>query len=107
MQYLRAQKVRAKFVKGLSALFQTFDAFLTPGFPAPAGEPSDVAQPFRRVFNVCGFPALVLPDGLSTNPARLPSALQIAASPFAEARIYAAAAAFESTTRWHLERPAL
>lgn len=107
VQYLQAQRVRAKFVKEFTALFRTFDVFLTPGFPAPAGEPSDVAQPFRRVFNVCGFPALVLPAGFSTSPAGLPIGLQIAASPFAEATIYSAAAAFESATSWHLKRPVL
>ena len=107
VQYLQAQKVRAKFVREFTALFRTFDVFLTPGFPAPAGEPSDVAQPFRRVFNVCGFPALVLPAGFSSSPDGLPIGLQIAASPFAEATIYAAAAAFEAATAWHLKRPVL
>ena len=107
VQYLRAQKVRAKFVKEFTALFNTFDVFLTPGFPAPAGEPSDARQPFRRVFNVCGFPALSQPAGFSTTPAGLPLALQIAARPWAEETIYAAAAAFESATGWHRERPAL
>jgi aspartyl-tRNA(Asn)/glutamyl-tRNA(Gln) amidotransferase subunit A len=107
VQYLRAQKVRARFVKELTALFRTFDVFLTPGFPAPAGEPADVPQPFRRLFNACGFPALVLPAGLSTSPAGLPIGLQIAAKPFAEETIYAAAAAFESATPWHLNRPVL
>ena len=106
-QYLRAQKVRAAFVKDFKTLFNTFDVFLTPGFPAPAGERADVRQPFRRVFNVCGFPALSLPAGFSTSPAGLPLALQIAARPFAEESIYAAAAAFESATTWHLKRPAL
>jgi aspartyl-tRNA(Asn)/glutamyl-tRNA(Gln) amidotransferase subunit A len=107
VQYLRAQKVRAKFVKEFTALFNTFDVFLTPGFPAPAGEPSDARQPFRRMFNVCGFPALSQPAGLSTTPPGLPLALQIAAKPWAEEPIYAAAAAFESATDWHRKRPAL
>jgi len=107
VQYLRAQKVRARFGKELTALFRTFDVFLTPGFPAPAGEPADVPQPFRRLFNACGFPALVLPAGLSTSPAGLPIGLQIAAKPFAEETIYAAASAFESATPWHLNRPVL
>ena len=107
VQYLRAQKVRAKFVREFTALFKTFDVFLTPGFPAPAGEPSDARQPFRRVFNVCGFPALSQPAGFSTTPPGLPLALQIAARPWAEETIYAAAAAFESATDWHHKRPAL
>lgn len=108
VQYLRAQKVRAKFQREWLALFRTFDVFLTPGMPVPAGEPMDaVKQPFRRVFNVCGFPALVQPCGFSTNPAGLPIGLQIAAKPFDEATIYAAAAAFERETDWHTRRPAL
>jgi aspartyl-tRNA(Asn)/glutamyl-tRNA(Gln) amidotransferase subunit A len=105
VQYLRAQKVRARFVHDLAAMFRTLDVFLTPGMPAPAGEPVDVKQPFRRMFNVCGFPALVLPNGFSTTPAGLPIGLQIAAKPFDEETIYAAAQAFESATVWHLERP--
>ena len=106
-QYLRAQKVRAQFCREFGALFRTFDVFVTPGMPAPAGEAADVKQPFRRVFNVCGFPALVLPAGLSTSPPGLPLALQIAAKPFDEETIYAAAAAFEAATPWHQKRPAL
>jgi aspartyl-tRNA(Asn)/glutamyl-tRNA(Gln) amidotransferase subunit A len=107
VQYLRAQRVRARFVHDLTALFATFDVFLTPGMPAPAGEPIDVKQPFRRMFNVCGFPALVLPMGFSTAPTGLPLGLQIAAKPFGEETIYAAAQAFESSTEWHTRRPPL
>lgn len=106
-QYLRAQKVRARFVREFDTLFRTFDVFITPGFPAPASEPARARQPFRRVFNVCGFPALVQPMGVSTSPAGLPLSLQIAARPWAEADIYAAAAAFERETEWHLRRPTL
>ncbi len=108
VQYLRAQKVRARFVKDLGAVFRTFDVFMTPGMPVPAGEPMEqVKQPFRRMFNVCGFPALVMPAGFSTTPAGLPIGLQIAARPFAEEAIYAAAAAYEGATDWHRKRPAL
>jgi aspartyl-tRNA(Asn)/glutamyl-tRNA(Gln) amidotransferase subunit A len=107
VQYLRAQKVRAVFTRDLSAIFGRFDVLLTPGMPAPAGERADVRQPFRRMFNVCGFPALVLPMGFSTSPAGLPVGLQIAAKPFDEETIYAAAQAFESATGWHARRPAL
>ncbi|PYQ95853.1 MAG: Asp-tRNA(Asn)/Glu-tRNA(Gln) amidotransferase GatCAB subunit A [Acidobacteria bacterium] len=107
VQYLRAQKVRATFTHQLSDTFSRLDVFLTPGMPAPAGERIDVRQPFRRMFNACGFPALVLPMGFSTSPAGLPLGLQIAAKPFDEEAIYAAAQAFESATEWHSRRPAL
>ena len=104
-QYLRAQKVRAQFVKDFTRLFGTFDVLLTPGFPSPAGEEVNARQPFRRVFNVCGFPALTQPAGFSRSG--LPLSLQIAAKPFAEETIYAAAAAFEGATSWHVKRPSL
>jgi aspartyl-tRNA(Asn)/glutamyl-tRNA(Gln) amidotransferase subunit A len=107
VQYLRAQRVRTQFMNELTALFRGFDVFLTPGMPAPAGESVDVKQPFRRMFNVCGFPALVLPAGLSTAPKGLPISLQIAAKPFDEASIYTAAQTFESATDWHTRRPVL
>jgi aspartyl-tRNA(Asn)/glutamyl-tRNA(Gln) amidotransferase subunit A len=107
VQYLRAQKVRAAFTRELGATFGAIDVFLTPGMPAPAGERIDVRQPFRRMFNVCGFPALVLPMGFSASPAGLPLGLQIAAKPFDEETIYAAAQAFESATDWHTRRPPL
>jgi aspartyl-tRNA(Asn)/glutamyl-tRNA(Gln) amidotransferase subunit A len=106
VQYLRAQKVRATFTAELSRTFSALDVFLTPGMPAPAGERIDVKQPFRRMFNACGFPALVLPMGFSTTPAGLPLGLQIAAKPFDEETIYAAAQAFEAATEWHAKRPA-
>ena len=107
VQYLRAQKVRAAFTHEILETFRALDVFLTPGMPAPAGERMDVRQPFRRMFNVCGFPALVLPMGFSTSPAGLPLGLQIAAKPFAEETIYAAAQAYESATEWHTTRPPL
>jgi aspartyl-tRNA(Asn)/glutamyl-tRNA(Gln) amidotransferase subunit A len=105
VQYLRAQKVRKKFIAEMTTLFDTFDVFMTPGMPAPAGEPAPAPQPFRRMFNVCGFPALVLPCGFSTTPPGLPLALQIASRPWQEETIYAAAAAYERATGWHKERP--
>ncbi len=107
VQYLRAQKVRAKFTADLTGVFRPIDVFVTPGMPAPAGESVNVNQPFRRMFNACGFPALVLPMGFSAAPAGLPLGLQIAAKPFEEETIYAAAQAFESATDWHARRPAL
>jgi aspartyl-tRNA(Asn)/glutamyl-tRNA(Gln) amidotransferase subunit A len=106
-QYLRAQKVRAQFSREFGASLRTFDVFVTPGMPAPAGERADAKQPFRRVINLCGFPALVLPAGLSTSPPGLPLALQIVAKPFDEETIYAAAAAFEAATPWHQKRPTI
>lgn len=73
VQYLRAHKVRKKFLKEMDELFRNLDVFVTPGMPAPAGEPANPQQTFRRPFNVCGFPALALPAGFSTFPLDFPS----------------------------------
>src|SRR5262249_22557137 len=68
-QYLRALRVRKIFSREWSDTMRPVHVFLTPGMPQPAGEPETARQPFRRLFNVCGFPAMVLPSGFSTSPA--------------------------------------
>ncbi|MBI2820982.1 MAG: aspartyl/glutamyl-tRNA amidotransferase subunit A [Acidobacteria bacterium] len=107
VQYLRALKLRTVFIKQLDALFRTFDLFIAPGRPGPAGEQVRVKQDFARMFNVSGFPCLALPAGFSNSPPGLPVGLQIAARPFQEETIYRAAAAYEAQTRWDLKRPNL
>jgi len=106
-QYLRALRVRKIFSREWSDTMRPVDVFLTPGMPQPAGEPETARQPFRRLFNVCGFPAMVLPSGFSTSPAGLPVSLQIAGKPFQENVIYRVASAYESETRWHTRQPSL
>ncbi|MDA2933194.1 amidase family protein [Acidobacteria bacterium AH-259-D05] len=109
VHYLRAQKLRKVFMKEMHQLFGSFDVFITPGRPAPAGEPMQfrVTQDFAKMFNCSGFPALVLPAGFSTSPPGLPVGLQIAARPFEEEIIYRVAYAYEAETDWHERRPNL
>jgi aspartyl-tRNA(Asn)/glutamyl-tRNA(Gln) amidotransferase subunit A len=109
VEYLRAQKLRKIFLKEVHEMFRSLDVFITPGRPAPAGEPLQfrVRQDFAKMFNCSGFPALALPAGFSTSPPGLPVGLQIAAKPFEEEIIYRAAFAYESETDWHERRPSL
>ncbi len=109
VEYLRAQKLRKIFLKENHEMFRSLDVFITPGRPAPAGEPLQfrVRQDFAKMFNCNGFPALALPAGFSTSPPGLPVGLQIAAKPFEEEIIYRTAFAYESETSWHLKRPNL
>ncbi len=107
-QYLRAQKLRKVFMKEMHELFRSFDVFITPGRPAPAGERAPgLRQDFAKMFNCSGFPALALPAGFSTSPPGLPVGLQIAARPFEEEMIYRVAYAYESENHWHERRPNL
>ena len=106
-QYLRAQRVTRRFIQEMTEFFSRIDLFVTPERPAPAGEKIQVKQEFARMFNCSGFPALALPAGFSQSPPGLPVGVQIAAGPFEEARIYAAAVAYERETGWSRIHPNL
>lgn len=56
-----------------------------------------------RPFNYLGLPAISLPCGFDPNG--LPIGLQLAARPFAEARLLRVADAFQRETDWHARRP--
>ena len=109
VHYLRAQKLKKVFLKEMQQLFSSFDVFITPGRPAPAGETLQfrVRQDFAKMFNCSGYPAMAVPAGFSTSPAGLPVGLQIAAKPFEEEIIYRVAYAYETETDWHKRHPQL
>ena len=56
-----------------------------------------------RPFNYLGLPAISVPCGFDPNG--LPIGLQLAARPFAEARLCAAADAYQRDTGWHARLP--
>lgn len=89
--YTRAQKVRAVITEKTKAFFQEVDFILSPTAPSPAFDlgrkvqnptESYLADIFTVHANVCGLPALSLPNG--QNAAGLPYGLQILAPAFAE-----------------------
>lgn len=106
-QYLKAQQVRVVFLEEMYRVFEPLDVLLDPTMPAPAGVEADGAQAFRNYFDLCGFPAVSLPCGFSTDPPGLPIGLQISARPFQDALVLAVAYAYESASDWHTRRPVL
>ena len=58
-----------------------------------------------RPFNYLGLPAISIPCGFDPNGC--PIGLQIAARPFAEARVLKVAGAYQLDTKWHEQRPKL
>jgi aspartyl-tRNA(Asn)/glutamyl-tRNA(Gln) amidotransferase subunit A len=58
-----------------------------------------------RPFNYLGLPTISVPCGFDDRG--LPIGLQLAARPFAEARVLAVADAFQRVTDWHKRVPAL
>jgi aspartyl-tRNA(Asn)/glutamyl-tRNA(Gln) amidotransferase subunit A len=106
-QYLRCQRARRIFIQDMYRVFEPLDVLLTPTMPAPAGVEVQVDETYRSWWDLCGFPALSLPCGFSTDPANLPIGLQIAARPFQESQILAVAQSYESATDWHKRHPQL
>ena len=113
--YLRAQKVRTLIRQDFLKAFEKVDAIVTPTTPTPAfkvGEKSDdplqmyLSDIFTISCNLAGIPGISLPCGFTSNP-RLPVGLQLLGKPFGEETILKIAHAYEQTTSWHKEKPAL
>jgi len=129
--YLRAQKVRTLIRNDFLKAFESVDAIVTPTTPTAAfkiGEKSDdplqmyLSDIFTISCNLAGICGISVPCGftgtypLSTinNPPsailhqpRLPIGLQLLGKPFGEETILRIAHAYEQSTTWHQEKPAL
>ena len=121
--YLRAQKVRTLIRQDFLKAFEQVDAIVTPTTPTAAfkiGEKSDdplqmyLSDVFTISCNLAGICGVSIPCGftsprpstLDSRP-RLPIGLQFLGKPFGEATILKLAHAYEQSTAWHRERPAL
>jgi aspartyl-tRNA(Asn)/glutamyl-tRNA(Gln) amidotransferase subunit A len=86
VEYIRAQRIRAKLVDEALKNFRKVDAWILPTTPNPAtrvGEPPDLLNArFTGPINLLGFPSLALPSGLTEEG--LPVSIQIVAAPFHE-----------------------
>jgi Asp-tRNA(Asn)/Glu-tRNA(Gln) amidotransferase A subunit family amidase len=93
VEYIRAQRVRTLLLQQMNAVFDEVDAFI-----APSNSDS------VTVTNLTGHPAIVLPAGFVD---RLPVGLMLTGKLWDESTLLRAAAAFESATDWHKQRPPL
>ncbi|MBP0615084.1 amidase [Jiella sp. KSK16Y-1] len=112
-----AYQDRRAFNGRMATLFDGIDLLLMPGLPvagpsldymASLGEdPAGILAigPFTAPFDVCGYPAISLPCGMSRQG--IPIGCQLVARPFAEDRLCRAGAAFQRATDWHERRPKL
>jgi aspartyl-tRNA(Asn)/glutamyl-tRNA(Gln) amidotransferase subunit A len=113
--YLRAQKVRTLIRNDFLKAFATVDAIITPTAPTAAfkigeksGDPLQMylSDIFTISCNLAGISGLSLPCGFTAAP-KLPIGLQLLGKPFGEATLFKLAHAYEQSTAWHRERPAL
>src|SRR5437867_2680279 len=113
--YLRAQKVRTLIRNDFLKAFEKVDAIVTPTSPSPAfkiGEKADdplqmyLIDIFTISANLAGICGISVPCGFTRSP-KLPIGLQLLGKPFSEETILRIAHAYEQSTGWHKERPAL
>jgi aspartyl-tRNA(Asn)/glutamyl-tRNA(Gln) amidotransferase subunit A len=110
--YINAFRIRRRIQKSLDELLAGFDAIIAPTMPS-------VATPIEREFrdyqsglrgsnigvagNLAGVPAITVPNGFGERG--LPTGLVLVGRAFDENRLLAVAAAYQSVTRWHEQRP--
>jgi aspartyl-tRNA(Asn)/glutamyl-tRNA(Gln) amidotransferase subunit A len=106
-QYQKCQRIRTLFLEEMAKVFQDLDVLVNPTMPSPADVEVQPPETYRNWWNLCGYPAVSVPCGFSTDPPGLPIGLQISARPFQDAIALAVAHAYETATDWHTRRPSL
>src|SRR5688500_2358138 len=113
--YLRAQKVRPLIRNDFIKAFEKVDAIVTPTTPTAAfnageksGDPLQMylSDIFTISCNLAGICGISLPCGFTAKP-KLPVGLQLLGKAFGESTILKIADAYEQSTHWRKERPAL
>jgi aspartyl-tRNA(Asn)/glutamyl-tRNA(Gln) amidotransferase subunit A len=109
--YLKAQRVRQLINADFIRAFQSVDVLMGPTTPTPAfAIGAKTADPITMYLNdiytiganLAGLPAVSVPCGFVQ---QLPVGVQIVGPHFSEARILAAAHAFQRETDWHTRAP--
>jgi len=113
--YLRAQKVRTLIRQDFLQAFEKVDAIVTPTTPTAAfkiGEKSDdplqmyLSDVFTISCNLAGICGISVPCGFTKSP-KLPIGLQLLGKPFGEETMLKIAHAYEQSTGWYKEKPAI
>jgi aspartyl-tRNA(Asn)/glutamyl-tRNA(Gln) amidotransferase subunit A len=114
--YLRAQRLRAQYMRDVNAVLERVDFIATPAQTRTAaliGPPDDgiaglmrQMQPdFWSLWNLVGLPALTVPCG--SDSGGLPIGLQLGGKAFHEGDLLRAAHTYQTLTDWHTRRPPL
>ncbi|HYH06616.1 MAG TPA: amidase [Thermoanaerobaculia bacterium] len=113
IDYLRAQRVRAKIRQALLKLFESVDLVVS---PTRATVAYPIGPNFNEVYrdirggpavigsmNLLGAPAVALPNGFGENG--LPTSIQFNAAPSNEAMLLNVAIHYQNATDHHVKRP--
>ena len=113
VDYLQAMRLRRPMRKAVHELFEKYDVIVSPT-RATVAYPAD--QEFEKVYpgvsggpplipagNLCGLPALSVPNGFGES--HLPTGLCFLGAPSSEETLVAVAHAYQQATDWHLRFP--
>ena len=113
VDYLQAMRLRRPMKRAVAKLFEQFDAVISPtratvaypadknfedAYPGIGGGPALIPAG-----NLCGLPALALPNGFGDNG--LPTSFALMGPAFSEERLVLAGVFYQRHTDWHLRRP--
>jgi aspartyl-tRNA(Asn)/glutamyl-tRNA(Gln) amidotransferase subunit A len=108
--YLKAQKVRTLIRREFDAVFEKYDALVTPTSPTvpfKIGEKTDdplamyLSDVCTLPINIAGVPGISIPAGFVDG---LPVGMQIIGKHFSEETLLHIAYAYEQSTEWHKQR---
>jgi aspartyl-tRNA(Asn)/glutamyl-tRNA(Gln) amidotransferase subunit A len=108
--YVKAQKVRTLIRREFDAVFEKYDALITPTSPTvpfKIGEKTDdplamyLSDVCTLPINIAGVPAVSIPAGFVDG---LPVGMQIIGKHFSEETLLKVAYAYEQATEWHKKR---
>ena len=113
--YINALRIRPKLQRAMDELLKPFDAVVTPTLATVAYPINEDWATYRGTArlgvdiggagNVCGLPALSIPNGFGEGG--LPTGLQLVGRAFDENRLLAIAQRFQEKTTWHQRHPDL
>ena len=113
VDYLQAMRLRRPMKRALGTLFESFDVIAAPtrasvsypidknfedAYPDVSGGP-----PLIPAGNLCGLPALCLPNGLGREG--LPTSIAFMGPAFSERPLIQLGNLYQSRTDWHIQRP--
>ncbi len=111
--YVKAQKVRTLIRREFDAVFEKYDALITPTSPTvpfKIGERKDdplsmyLSDVCTLPVNIAGVPGISIPAGFVDG---LPVGMQIIGKHFSEEKILHVAYAYEQATEWHRKKAVL
>ena len=110
--YINALRIRVKIQRAMNEAMANYDAIVTPTLNTEAGPIVQRFSEWSRGFvsselgsaaNVCGLPALTVPNGLGERG--LPTGIEFTGRVFDENTILAIGQAYQAETDWHKQFP--